>query len=165
MGIDSDALFERCFNERIEVAIEHFLRVRRLHLGAQVFDATLVQNIGANLVTPAYIGFGVFEFLLLGHAFAHLEIVQATSQSLPRHIAVAVLTSTVLALNNDAGWQMGQANGRISFVDVLSTSARRSECVHTYIGGVDIYFDGVVNFWVNKHTGKTRVPTARGIKW
>ena len=56
----SDPLFERGFDERIQVAVQHFLGVGNFNVGAQIFDSTLVQHVAANLMTPTHIGFGVF---------------------------------------------------------------------------------------------------------
>jgi len=69
-------MLEGSFDEGIEVAIEYFLGVADFHVGTQVFDATLVQHIAADLVTPTHVGFGVFELLLGFHAFAHFKVVQ-----------------------------------------------------------------------------------------
>src|ERR1700712_3502960 len=69
-----DALFETGFDERIEIAVEHLLRRAHFEVGAQVLDAALVQNVGADLVAPADIGLGVFELLLLFLPLAHLVV-------------------------------------------------------------------------------------------
>jgi hypothetical protein len=50
-------MLEGSFDEGIEVAIEYFLGVADFHVGTQVLDATLVQNIAADMVTPTHVGF------------------------------------------------------------------------------------------------------------
>ena len=57
-------------DERIQVAIEHFLGIRGFDIGAQILDTALVEHIRANLMAPADIGLGVFHFLVLGIALA-----------------------------------------------------------------------------------------------
>src|SRR5437660_1067703 len=87
----SHALLQARLDERIEVAVEHLLRVADLDVGAQVLDAALVEHVRADLVAPADVGLAVLELLLLGHALAHLVLEQARAQHLPRLVAVAVL--------------------------------------------------------------------------
>ena len=54
---------------------------------------------------------------------------------------------------------VGQAHSRVGFVDVLTTRARSTEGVGTHVRRVDIDFDGVIDFGVNKH-GRERGVTA-----
>src|SRR5690606_10245421 len=75
-GAASYALFETGLDEGIQGAVQYFLRVGDFDVGAQVFDAALVQHVRADLVAPAHVGLGVFHFLLLGHAFAHFHFVE-----------------------------------------------------------------------------------------
>ena len=57
-------------------------------------------------MAPTDIGFGIFEFLLCLLAFAHFEVVQARAQALPGYVFVAVLAASVLALHDDARWDV-----------------------------------------------------------
>ncbi len=133
-------------------------------IGAQVFDTTLVQHITANLVTPSHIGFGVFQFLLRFHALAHLKIVQARAQTFPSHITVAVLASTVLALNHNTRGYMCQAHGRVGLVDVLSTCAAGTKRIGSDVGWVDVDLNRIINLRIDKNTGKTGVTPACRVK-
>ena len=72
----SDALFQAGLNELVEVAIEDALCVAALDIGAQILDARLVKDIGTDLMTPADVGLGIFEFLLLCLAFADFRFIQ-----------------------------------------------------------------------------------------
>src|SRR3990167_2048951 len=74
-AMGSNALLERGSDEGVEVAVQHLLGVRDLDVGAQVLDAALVQHVGADLVAPADVGFGVFQLLLLFLALAHLMVI------------------------------------------------------------------------------------------
>src|SRR5450432_902471 len=138
-------------NEVVEIAVEYGLRVADFVVGAQILDARLVEDVAANLVPPADIGLGVFEFLLLGLALAQLEFVQARLEH--RHClgAIAVLRPVVLALHHDVGRQVRDAHRRVGLVDVLAARAGRPESVDAQIGGVDLDFDGVVDFGVHEH--------------
>lgn len=46
-------------------------------VGSQILDARVVQHVGTDLVTPAYVGLGIFQFLLFAHAFAQFQLEQA----------------------------------------------------------------------------------------
>ena len=69
-GHNLNALFQAGLNKLIQIAVQHFLGIANFHVGTQVLDARLVEHIGANLVAPADIGFGVFELVLLACACA-----------------------------------------------------------------------------------------------
>ena len=61
----SNALFQAGADERIEVAVEHALRIADFDVGAQILDTAVVQHVRADLVTPAHIGLAGFELVLL----------------------------------------------------------------------------------------------------
>jgi hypothetical protein len=88
--------------------------------------------------------------LLLFHALAHLEVVQARAQALPGHVAVAVLAAAVLALHHDAGGDVRQAHGRVGLVDVLTARARGAVGVGAHVGRVDVDLDRVVDLGVDE---------------
>ena len=140
------------------------MRVVDFHIGTQILDTAVVQHIAANLVPPTHITFAGFELLLRLHAFAHFKVVQARAQALPSHISVTVLAAAVLALHHDACGDMCQAHGRIGFVDVLAACAAGAVGVGAHVGRVDVDFDRIVNFRVNKNAGKAGVASARRIK-
>ena len=60
-------------------------------MGTQVFDTALIQNITADLMTPANVGFAVLQFLLFGHTLAHFMFKQARFQHRHGFSPVAVL--------------------------------------------------------------------------
>src|SRR5690606_21057365 len=135
----------------------HFLRVGNFDVCAQVFDAALIQYIGSNLMTPAYIGFGVFHFLLLGHAVAHFQFVQPRFQHLHGFGPVTVLGAIVLALHHNTGRNVRQAHGRVGLVNVLATGSAGAVGVYTQVGRVDFDFDRVVDFGVDEDAGERGV--------
>ena len=72
----SHALLQRRFNKRVQIPIQHLLRGRGFVIRTQIFNTALVQHVAANLVTPADVGFGVFEFLLGFLLLAQFEVIQ-----------------------------------------------------------------------------------------
>src|SRR5690606_9306655 len=54
MGLDP--LFQAGLDEGIQVAIKYFLCIGKFDVGAQIFDAALVEHVGADLMSPAHIG-------------------------------------------------------------------------------------------------------------
>jgi len=96
----SHALLEGGFDEHVEVAVQHLLGGGDFDVGAQVLDAAVVEHVAADLVAPAHVGLRVFQLLLLLHALAHFEVVEARAQALPGDFAVAVLATAVLALHH-----------------------------------------------------------------
>ena len=130
----------------------------------QVFDARLIEHIAANLVTPANVAFGVLQLLLRGLTNAQLVLVQARAQAFPRDVTVAVLAAAVLTLHDDAGRNVGQTNGRIRLVDVLTTRPAGAEGVGTHIRRIDVNFDGVIDFGIHKHRRERGVTTRIAIE-
>src|SRR5678815_158697 len=159
-----DALLQAGFDEGIEVAVEHFLGVADLDVGAQILDPALVEHIAADLVAPADVGLRILELLLRRHADAHLVLVEARAQHLPGLVAVAVLRAVVLALDDDAGRDVRQPHRRVGLVDVLAARARGAEGVGAHVGRVDVDLDRVVDLRIDEDAGERGVPAARGIE-
>jgi hypothetical protein len=111
-------------------------------------------------VTPAHVGLGVLEFLLLFLLLAQLVVVQLGAQPLPGHVAVAVLAAAVLALHDDASGDVRQAHRRVGLVDVLAAGAAGTVGVGAHIGRVDLDLDRVVDLGVDEHAGKAGVASA-----
>jgi hypothetical protein len=63
-------------DEIVQVTIQYALGVADFVIGAQILDARLVEHIAAYLVPPADVGLAVFQYLLLGIAFAQLFFIQ-----------------------------------------------------------------------------------------
>ncbi len=75
-----------------------------------------------------------------------------------------MLASIILALHHNTCWYVGQANRRVSFIDVLSTGARGAVSVSTDISRIDVNLNGVINFWIDKHAGERCVATIGRVK-
>src|SRR5690606_6648162 len=59
---------------------------------------------------------------------------------------VLVLTAVVLAFDDDAGRQVGDAHGRVGLVDVLPAGAGGTECVDADVGRIDDDIADLVRF-------------------
>ena len=98
-------------------------------IGADAFGAVAGADLAAALGGDCGVLAGLFGFEQAGTQHAH------------GFIAVFVLAAFVLALDDDAGWQMGDADGGLGFVDVLPACAGRAEGVDFEVGGVDLKVD------------------------
>jgi len=80
----------------VESAIKDGLGVAGFVAGTQVFDARLVEDVGADLVAPADVGFAVFYRLRAGAAFVEFQFVEFGAQLFHTGAAVFVLAAAVL---------------------------------------------------------------------
>src|SRR5690606_23803441 len=107
---------------------------------------------------PAYVGLGSFHFLMLGHALTHFFFVESRFEHLHGLGAVAVLGAIVLALHYDASGLVRNPYSRIGLVDVLTSCAAGTIGIDAQIRGIDVYFEGIIDFWVDKGTRKGSLP-------
>jgi hypothetical protein len=75
------------------------------------------------------------DLLLL---LARLRVLDARRQHRHGLRLVAVLRAVVLAFDDDAGRQVGDAHRRVGLVDVLAAGARGAEGVDAQVGRVDV---------------------------
>ena len=84
-------------------------------------------------MAPADVGLAGGGLVGLGLAQFQFALVEAGAQHVPRRGAVLVLRALGLTGHDDAGRQMGDADGGVGRVDVLAARARRSIRVDTAI--------------------------------
>src|SRR5262245_7913422 len=101
-----NALLQARLDEIVEVAVQHRLGIAALDVGAQVLDARLVEDVGADLVAPADVGLGVLQHLLFLLLLAQFELVELRLEHRHRLGLVSVLGTAVLALHDYAGGQV-----------------------------------------------------------
>src|SRR5215831_4240154 len=153
-------LCQRALDERVDVAVEHLLRVAALRPRAQILHQLVgLQNIGTDLVAPADLGFGGGRSVGLLLAFFQLELVEARLQHGPGDAAVLDLRAFLLARHDDAGGNVGDPHGRIGGVDVLTAGAGRAISIHPAIAFFDFDLDVFVDDRVDPYAGKGGVPT------
>ena len=75
-----------------------------------------------------------------------------------------MLAAVILADRHDARGNVRDAHGRFGFLHVLAAGTRSAENVHAKVGRIDRDFDRIVNFRINVHRGKGRVPARIGVK-
>ncbi|TLD44612.1 MAG: hypothetical protein FAZ92_03162 [Accumulibacter sp.] len=110
-------------------------------------------------MAPADVGLGVLELLLLGLPLAHLGLVEARLQHRHGFGAVAVLRAVVLALDDDVGRQVRDADRRIGLVDVLAAGAGSAVGVDAQVCRVDLDGEGIVDLGVGRHRAEARMAT------
>lgn len=115
---------EVSFDEGIEVTIENCLGVTGFDTGAKVFDKVVgMEDVAADLRAPFdFLFAGVFEGGLF-FAFFEFELVELGAQHFHGGGAVFNLGAFVLASDDDAGGDVGDADSRIGDVDMLAALA------------------------------------------
>src|SRR6202043_2021393 len=94
-----------------EVAVEDFLDVAALEFGAVVLDQLVgLKGVGADLAAEADFGLGGVELAELFAALFDLTFVNLRLEQLHGDFAIFVLAALALALDNDSGRAMRDAN-------------------------------------------------------
>src|ERR1700683_2398259 len=89
-------------------------------------------------------------------------LIEARAEDLHGQVAILVLGSFVLALNDDARGQVSEADCGFDFVDVLSAVAAGAESVDAKVFRLDDDFDAIVNFGDDEY-GREGSVAARGL--
>ena len=119
-----------------QVAVHHKIQLVQGEVDAVVGHAALGVVVGADAfaaVAAADKGFAFGGFFGLGFAF--LRVVQAGGKDFHCLRLVGVLAAAVLALDHHACGQVGDADGGVGFVDVLTARAGSAEDVDAQVGG------------------------------
>src|SRR5262252_2887494 len=122
-------------------AFQHLIELVQRQADAMVGDAPLREVIGADAlraIARANLALAL-RSPRLGRLLT-LELIETRAQHL--HGEAAVLVLRFLGRNNDnAGWQMRDAHGRIRLVDVLATGPTRPHGVDADVLGADVEID------------------------
>src|SRR3989338_7967263 len=152
-------------NEAVDVAVQNRIGVADLDAGPVVlYHAVGVEDVGTNLAAPGNLLLGLMKGL---HSFLllfQLKLVQPGAQDLHRHRLVFVLGALVLAGNHNIRGQMGDAHGRVGLVDTLPAGATGAVRVYAQLRLVDLYFDGLVDFRIDKDRGEGGMTARIGIE-
>ncbi len=155
---------QRRFQEHVDVAVEHGPGVRGLDLGAQVLDHLIgLQDVRPDLPAPADFGFRILGRLGGVLALLQFHLVQARTQHRHRLGAVLVLRTVVLALHDDTGRLVRDADRAFRLVDVLAAGAGRAVGVDAQVLVVDFDVYVVVDDRRDPGRGKTGVAARRRI--
>src|SRR5690242_12053737 len=121
------ALFQAGFDEIIQPAIQDCLGVTAFDVRSQILDTRLIQHVGTDLVAPTNVCLAVFHGLFFLIALAQLSFVKARFQHGHCVGPIAMLRTAGLALHYDTGGVVGDANGRVCLVDMLTPGTGRAK--------------------------------------
>ncbi|KPW50728.1 Uncharacterized protein ALO88_05605 [Pseudomonas syringae pv. antirrhini] len=148
----------------VDIAIKHLVAVAAFDVGSQILDTRGVQNIRANLMTPADIRLGVFERLGRCVALLHFLLIQTGPQHFHGGVLVRMLGTFVLATDHSVGRNVGNTYRRVGGVYVLTTGTRGAVGVDTQIRRVDVDFDVVIDFRRHEHGRERGVTAVAGVE-
>jgi hypothetical protein len=138
---------ELALDETVDVAAEDTRRVTHLHVRPVVFHHLIRgEHVGTDLRSEVD-GFPLSpELVHLLLALATLELGQAGFQDPHGHRAILELGSLVLAGDDDPGWQVRDADGRVGGVHRLAARSRRAVDVdpELFFGDLDLLFLGLL---------------------
>jgi hypothetical protein len=104
-----------------EVAVHHGLHVAGLLAGAEVLHHLVgLENVGANLAAKADLALLAVVLLHLGALLVQLQFVEAGLEHAHGRGAVLDLRALVLAGDDEAARDVGDAHGRVGRVDALA---------------------------------------------
>ncbi len=148
--------------DRLQVAGDDLVELVERQVDAVVGHAVLREVVGAD---PLAAVAGADEALALGGPLGllllQLGIVEAGLQHAERLGLVLVLALFVLALDDDAGLEVREPDGRGGLVDVLAAGAAGAEGVVAVVVGLEIDFD-VLRLGQHGHGGGRGVDAALG---
>src|SRR4051794_40818739 len=117
-------------HQAVEVAVKHVVGRARLVARAVVLDHLIrVEYVRADLVAPARLDVLAAQERELALALLETPFEQPRAEHFHRELAVLVLRPLVLALRDDAGWDMREAHCGVCLVDVLAARTLRAEGV------------------------------------
>ncbi len=138
---------EEGFDEGVDFAVEDGLDVTGLEIGAMVlYHLVRLKHVAANLTAPGNLAFVAVKFGEGGVALLLLAHKQAGPQDLHSQCTVLMLTSLVLALDDDAGRDMSDTNGGADFVYVLAASTAGTVKIDFQIVVFDFDIQTIVEF-------------------
>src|SRR6185312_8697575 len=115
------------------------------------------QHVGADLVAPANVRFGRIRRVGFGFALLELGFVEARLQLLHRRGTVLVLRTLVLAGDDDPRRNVGDPDGAIGGVDVLSAGAGRAIGIDPQVLLLDLNVDVLIDLGIDPHAREARV--------
>src|SRR5579871_3779836 len=152
--------------ELIEIAIQHAVDVADGKLGAVVLDQAIGrQNVASNLIAEVDFKLRVFEFTVFSALLLQLELVEPGAKLLHGAGPVFVLRPLILALYDNSGWDMREANRGFGPVHMLAAGAAGTKHVDLNILRLQIDFNVLVDLRINEHGGKGRVAARICVEW
>ena len=130
----------------------------------KILHARLIEHVRADLAAPADVGLAVLDDLRLLAPLLLLELVELRAHLVHGRRAVLVLRALVLALHDDAGRNVRDADRGLRLVDVLAAGAARAEHVDAQIRGIQLDLDVVLDLGRHEHRGERRMPALTRIE-
>src|ERR1700730_8677685 len=125
-------------DEGIKITVHDLVHVASLYFRAVIFNELVrLHGVGADLAAEADFGFGGVEFVQSFAALLKFQLVKLRTKNFHSPFAIFVLAAFILALHDDSGRKMCDADGGFNFVDVLTTVAAGAECVDAEVVGFD----------------------------
>src|SRR5215211_272758 len=152
-------------DEAVQVAVEHAVGAADLEVRAVVLDHRVrVQDVGADLRAEVDILrlAALARDLLL--ALALLELDQPRAQHRHRGRAVRRLRALVLALRDDAGRLVRDADRRVGLVDVLPAGAGGPVGVHLQVVVLDLDLAGLLDDRRDLDSRERRLAAVGGVE-
>ena len=143
-------------------SVEDGLGVALLDVGAVVLDQLVrMEDVAADLAAEAGVQHLAPLARELGLAPLLLVLGEAALEDPQRRLAVRELRALVLALDDDPGGEVGDADGRVGLVHVLAAGAARAVGVDAEVGLVDLDVDVVGDERADDHLRERRVAPVR----
>ena len=106
-----------------------------------------LQDVGADLAAPADVDIFALQRGDLGVLLAPRQVEQLRLEHVHGHLRVLGQRALVLAGDNHAGRQVGDAHGRLVLLDVLPARAAGPEAVDAQVLLVDLDLDILGHSW------------------
>src|SRR5262245_41391157 len=158
-------LHEKRLDEHVEVAVEHAVDVADLLFGPVIFGELIrMEDVAPNLAAERDLLLRAPDLIELRLVLLELDVVEPRFQDAHRRIAVAMLRPFVLTRDHEAGRQVGNADGRIGDVDVLTTCTARPEGIDPNVLVVNHDIDVFRQFGPDIERRERRMPPRRLIE-
>ena len=152
-------------DEAIDITIQDIFRIALFHTSSVIFDEPIgVKNIGAYLIPPGNFLFAFVNLLHLLCPFAHLQFIEACPENLHSGGPVFVLRAFILTLDYDPGGEMGDPDGGIGLIDMLSSGPAGPKSVYPDVSVINVNNHIVRRFRVYKYRRKRGMPPFACIK-
>src|ERR671919_1167751 len=152
-------------DEAVERSVEDGLRVPDLVVGAVVlYELVRVEHVRADLTSEADVLRGSPLPRQLRLALLLLELGEPGAEDAERGLLVRGLRALVLALDDDAGRDVRDADGTVRFVHVLAPRPARAIGVDAEVGLVDLHLALVGEQRRDHNLGEGGVPTVRRVE-
>ena len=153
------------FHEGVDVAVHDVLDAGGFVTGAVVFDHLVgLEDVASYLATPSDVVFAAVGFVDFGAAFVLLDLVEFGFQHADGFGPVFGLGAFDLTGDDDAGGEVGDADGGFDFVDVLSAFAAGAVGVDFEIVIADFDFDVFLSVGCDVDGGEGGVALFGGVE-